>query len=300
METSLNSNWPALKVADWEATRDTLQLWTQLVGKVRLALSPRENHWWGVALYVNTVGLTTSLMPYKGGGVEMVFDFYSEKLRMHTTSGKSAEMALEPRTVANFYAEFLECLTYLEIEIDIFPRPVEIADAIPFAEDTTHNSYDASAARSFHKVLVQADRVFAAFRADFTGKASPVQFYWGSFDLAASRFSGRPAPKHPGGVPNCPDEVMVEAYSDELFSYGYWPGGSEEGSFYSYAYPEPKGLKDLDVTSAGGSFNTTLGEFILPYKNVREAENPDEYLRNFLQVTFDAASQLGEWPEPTS
>ncbi len=265
-------------------------------GKFRLALAPHVNHWWSVPLYVNAVGLTTSLMPYRGGGVEMTFDFFTHQLQVRTTDGTGCAIALEPRSVADFYAEFRSRLAGLGIDVPLMASPVEVAHAIPFAEDTEHCSYDAEAAHRFFLSLVHSARVMSEFRAGFTGKASPVHFFWGAFDLAVTRFSGRPAPRHPGGIPNCPDRVMTEAYSDEVSSCGYWPGGDDEGLFYSYAYPAPDGFDRAPVRPASAAYNTDLGEFVLPYLEVRRAEDPDAYLMEFLTSTYDAAASLAGWP----
>jgi len=291
-----SGTWPALPLSDWQPTRDTLHLWTQIVGKIRLALAPAENHWWGVPLYVNSVGLTTSLMPYRGMGLEVVFDFTAHELRIHTTAGEVRRVALRPRSVADFFADVRRQLDDLGVDVPISPRPVEIPDVIPFAEDTEHASYDPSAAHAFWVSLVHAHRVLSAFRAEFRGKSSPVHFFWGAFDLATTRFSGRAAPPHPGGVPNCPDRVMVEAYREEVSSFGYWPGGAAEGAFYAYAYPEPEGFRHHAIQPSGTTYDSTLGEFLLPYADVRRAADPDEFLLRFLRSSADAATTLARWP----
>ncbi|MFB1294828.1 DUF5996 family protein [Mycobacterium sp. pW049] len=288
--------WPTLVVEDWQDTRDTVHLWTQIVGKVKLAATPRVNHWWNVPLYVDARGLTTSLMSWQTTDFDVSFDFIEHVLNIRVTDGRSRSMPLEPRSVADFHAEFRRHLDDLGITVPISPTPVELAHAIPFAEDTTHASYDAAAMTDFWKSLVSAHRVMSAFRADFNGKNSPVHFFWGAFDLAVTRFSGRGAPPHPGGVPNCPDWVMTEAYSDEVSSAGYWPGGAEEGVFYSYAYPQPEGFDTADVGVDGAYFDTALGEFVLPYRTVRTASEPDELLRSFLDKTAALAQDLAEWP----
>jgi len=288
--------WPALPVAAWQPTRDTVHLWTQIVGKTRLALAPPANHWWNVALYVDATGLTTSLMPYRDGGVEVRFDFVAHVLDIRSTTGASRRMALAPRTVADFYAEYRSHLAALGVDVDLNPMPVELPDVVPFDRDTVHDSYDRDAVRAFWISLVSADRVFNRFRAEFRGKTSPVHFFWGAFDLAVTRFSGRPAPRHPGGVPNCPDRVMWEAYSDEVSSCGFWPGGADEGVFYSYAYPEPAGYRDQPPGPDGASFDGDLGEYVLPYTLVREAADPDATLLDFLHHTYQAAA--GHWPDP--
>ena len=292
----MSASWPELPVERWAATRDTVHMWTQIVGKVRLALAPRANHWWNVPLYVNSVGLTTSLMPYRGSGVEITFDFNSHTLQIRTTRGVSRELALAPRSVADFYSEFRRRLDEVGVEVAINPRPVEVVEAIPFADDDQHADYDATAIHDFWLSLVGAHRVFTRFRGEFSGKASPVHFFWGAFDLAVTRFSGRSAPRHPGGIPNCPDWVMTEAYSDEVSSCGYWPGGATEGVFYSYAYPEPAGFRTGAVRPDGAAYDPDLAEFVLPYADVRAAEDPDEHLLEFLRSTYEAARTVARWP----
>ena len=294
--TSDETLWPALPLDAWVDTRDTVHLLTQIVGKVRMALEPTANHWWHVPLYVNAVGLTTSLMPYRGRGVEIAFDFTAHELTVTTTRGERRSVPLGPRTVADFHAEFTGTLAELGIDVPLVGTPVELPEVIPFAEDTVHSAYDAEAVHRFWLSLVAAHRVLSRFRGEFRGKASPVHFFWGAFDLAVTRFSGRPAPEHPGGIPNCPDRVMVEAYSDEVSSCGYWPGGASEGVFYAYAYPEPDGFRTHPVTPDGAAFDPALGEFVLPYATVRAAADPDALLLDFLRSTHDAAATLGAWP----
>jgi hypothetical protein len=287
--------WPELAVADWQDTRDTLQLWTQIVGKVRLASEPMLNHWWQVPLYVSARGLTTSLMHPAGGGLEAEFDFFDHVLTLRSSSGRTRTVRLEPRPTAEFYAETMAAIGDLGVRVSILARPVELAVAIPFAEDDVHRSYDGDAARRYWQTLVQAHRVMRIFRARFIGKASPVHYFWGAADLATTRFSGRPAPAHPGGIPHCADWVMHEAYSHEVSSCGYWPGGSPEGSFYSYAYPQPEGFSSWPVTPAAAYFDEALGEFVLPYRAVRLAADPDATLLTFLQSTYEAAAELAGW-----
>jgi hypothetical protein len=279
----------------WEDTRDTLHMWTQVVGKVRMALEPMVNHWWQVPLYVSARGLTTSLMHADGRGLEIEFDFIDHQLDLRTSDGQSRQVALEPRSVASFYAATMAALEDLKAHVSIFPRPSEVLVAIPFPEDEQHRSYDAAAVQRFWQALVQSHRVLQVFRARFIGKASPVHFFWGGADLAATRFSGRKAPAHPGGVPNCPDWVQLLAYSHEVHSCGLWPGGSEEGSFYAYAYPAPDGFGDWPVRPDEAYYDTKLGEFLLPYKAVRTADDPDETLLAFCQSTYEAAAELGHW-----
>jgi hypothetical protein len=246
--------WPDLSLT-WNDTRDTLHLWTQVVGKVRLALMPMINHWWQVPLYVSARGLTTSLMHTGGRGLEIEFDFVDHALALRTTDGASGLVTLEPRSVASFYAATLAALDELDVHLTLYGRPSEVVEAIPFAEDEVHGSYDAGAAQRFWLALVQSHRVLMQFRAGFTGKASPVHFFWGGADLCTTRFSGRPAPKHRGGVPNCPDWVQVMAYSHEVSSCGYWPGFGNEGAFYAYAYPVPEGFSDWRVEPAAALYD---------------------------------------------
>jgi hypothetical protein len=287
--------WPVVPVREWETTRDTLHMWTQIVGKIRLALEPMVNHWWQVPLYVSAVGLTTSLMPYRDGGLEIVFDFQRHRLVIVTVTGERRELMLEPRSVADLYAELFARLAEVGVEPAIMGRPVEVAIAIPFAEDEAHASYDPEYVHRFWRSLVSADRVFSRFRSRFVGKVSPVHFFWGSFDLAVTRFSGRAAPRHPGGAPNCPLWVMERAYSHEVSSCGYFPAGGEEGAFYSYAYPQPAGFHEQPVTPTTAFYDEGLGEFLLPYEAVRTADDPDAVLLEFLQSTYEAAADLAEW-----
>ncbi|WP_308798157.1 DUF5996 family protein [Agromyces silvae] len=288
--------WPALPVSEWQGTRDTLQLWTQMVGKLRLALTPLVNHWWNVPLYVDSRGLTTSLMPVGSAGLEARFDFFTHELVLLHTDGQERRLPLHSGTIARFYASFTEALSELGVEVDLDPVPVELAEVIAFDLDTRPAEYDPDAAHRFWVSLVSASRVLHRFRAQFTGKASPVHFFWGAFDLATTRFSGRPAPLHPGGVPNCPDWVMHEAYDAELSSAGYWPGGAAEGAFYAYAYPEPVGFRERDLGIDGAYYDRELGEFLLPYERVRTAPDPDALLLRFLEATYDVAAVAGDWP----
>ena len=287
--------WPALSLASWDETRATFHMWLQIVGKIRLQLEPMVNHWWQVTLYVSARGLTTGLMPTGTGGLEIEFDLYANTLRLHTTDGREEHVALEPRSVASFYADTMRALDALSVPVKIVATPNELVDAIPFPVDEQHRSYDASAVRAFWLQLVNAQRVMTRFRGEFIGKASPVHFFWGAADLAVTRFSGRRAPKHPGGVPHCPDEVQVLAYSHEVSSCGFWPGGSPEGSFYSYAYPSPPGFADWNVAPDAAYFDAGFGEFLLPYDAVRQAHDPDAYLLSFFESTYEAAAVLGNW-----
>ncbi len=287
--------WPDLTVLRWDDTRDTLHMWTQIVGKVRLGLMPMINHWWQVPLYVSARGLTTSLMHAGGRGLEIEFDFVDHVLDLRTTDGERRRVALEPRSVASFYAATTAALYELGVQVRLFARPSEVVEAIPFDQDEVHRSYDAEAAHRFWQALVRAHRVLVGFRAGFIGKASPVHFFWGGADLCTTRFSGRPAPTHPGGVPNCPDWVQEMAYSHEVSSCGYWPSGSPEGTFYAYAYPQPDGFPDWPVEPSGAYYDHDLGEFLLPYAAVRTAPDPDAALLSFLQTTYDAAAELAGW-----
>jgi Family of unknown function (DUF5996) len=274
-KTSSSQKWPSLRVDEWITTRDTLHMWTQIVGKIRLANAPMVNHWWQVTLYVSPRGLTTSAIPHDAGVFDIEFDFIDHQLRIRSSDSGTRRIALEPKAVADFYAETTSALDELGIAVQIRARPNEVDPAIPFAHDHTHASYDPDAVHLFWRQLVSADRVIHEFRSYFIGKVSPVHFFWGSMDLACTRFSGRTAPKHPGGAPNCGDWVMVEGYSHELSSCGFWPGGGDEGAFYAYAYPEPDGFADFPVTPENAFYSTENGQFLLPYEAVRTAADPD-------------------------
>jgi hypothetical protein len=289
--------WPALPLADWQDTRDTLQLWSQIVGKVRLALAPMVNHWWQVPLYVNARGLTTSAMPYDGGAVEIGFDFLDHVLRIETSRGETRLVTLAPRSVADFYRDVMATLGAMGVHVHIWPWPVELPEVIRFDRDETHGAYDADAAERFWRSLMQADRLLHEFRGRFIGKCSPVHFWWGSFDLSCTRFSGRLAPPHPGGIPHLADRVAREAYSHECMSAGWWPGGGAvmEPAFYAYAYPEPAGCPDASIRPDAGHYHLELREWILPYDAVRSAGDPDATLLDFLESTYDAAARLGAW-----
>jgi len=293
-----NSAWPALPLDGWRDTYATLHMWLQIVGKTRLACAPMVNHWWQVPLYVTPRGLTTSAMPYGNRIFSVDLDFIDHVLSVRADDGATRTLELAPRSVADFYAEYMAALRGLGFEVAFRRRaPVEVERAIPFADDREHKSYDADATNRCWRILVQADRVLKRFRGRFLGKASPVHFFWGSFDLAATRFSGRPAPRHPGGAPNCPDYVMVEAYSHECSSCGFWPGGGAfpEAAFYAYAYPEPQGYGDRPVRPDAARYSTTAREFILPYEAVRTADDPDEALLRFFHTTYEAAADLARW-----
>jgi hypothetical protein len=291
----VSTNWPELRYADWRDTAATLQLWTQIVGKMRLALSPWLNHGWHVPLYVTARGLGTSPIPFGAESFEIVFDFIAHRLTVRTSRGDERASPLEPQTVADFYGRVIALLRELGVAVEINVMPNELPDPIPFAQDTVHHAYDRNAAHRFWRALLQADRLFKEFRSSFLGKVSPVHFFWGRFDLAVTRFSGRVAPLHPGGVPGLPDDVTREAYSHEVSSAGFWPGNDAfpEAAFYSYAYPEPKGFRDHPV-SAGG-FEPKLGEFILRYDAVRTAADPDRLVLDFLQGTYEAAAESAGW-----
>lgn len=294
-QTGSTRTWPRLRVEDWADTRDTLHMWTQIVGKVRLSQAPLLNHWWQVTLYVSPRGLTTSTIPYRSGAFDLEFDFVEHQLRIRSSDGGERRVPLAPKPVAEFYAETMAALDELGIDLEIDARPNEVDPAIPFAEDYEHSSYDPEAAHLFWRQLVQADRVMGEFRSHFVGKVSPVHFFWGALDLACTRFSGRDAPEHPGGAPNCGDWVMVEGYSRELSSCGFWPGGGEEGAFYSYAYPEPDGFADHPAGPDGAYYSAENGQFLLPYEAVAAADDPDRALAEFLHTTYAAAADLGHW-----
>ena len=291
------TRWPELPYAAWKDTCQTLQLWTQIVGKIRLARTPWLNHSWHVTLYVNARGLTTSPIPDGARTFQIDFDFIDHVLWLRTSDGHFRQVVLKPMTVAEFYGDVLHALSELGIAVRINGKPNEIPDAIPFAEDRVHAAYDRDYANRFWRVLSASNEVFAQFRTGFLGKASPVHFFWGSFDLAVTRFSGRSAPRHPGGVPNLPDDVAQEAYSHEESSAGFWPGGGaiDYPAYYSYAYPAPEGFASAHVRPAQAIFSKELGEFILPYDAVRTAANPRAVLMDFLQSTYDAAADLGKW-----
>src|SRR5271154_852735 len=284
--------WPELPLATWQDTYSTLHMWTQIVGKVRLALSPNINHWWGVPLYVNAMGLTTSAIPYSGGNFEVQFDFIHHQLVIRTSNDAILALVLAPRSVADFYRDFMGALASLGIAVKIWKTPVEIPDPIPFDQDTKHASYAPEYANRFWRILVLCDEVFKEFRAGFIGKASPVHFFWGSFDLAASRFSGRRAPERVGA-----DSITREAYSHEVSSVGFWPGGGDikGAAFYSYAAPTPEGFGAAAVRPAQAFYNPQLKEFFLMYDDVRKAESPRDALLEFLQSTYEAAANLAKW-----
>jgi uncharacterized protein DUF5996 len=292
--------WPALPLAGAHATLATLHRWTQIVGKTRLALAPMENHWWQVALYVTPRGLRTSPMPYGARTVDVAFDFLDHVLAARTSDGGIGTIPLVPQSVADFYERYLAMLRTLGIEVAMWPVPSEIVDQpIPFPDDRVHATYDPDAAQRCWRILVQADRVLKAFRGRFIGKCSPVHFWWGAFDLACTRFSGRPAPPHPGGIPSLPDRVTREAYSHECISAGWWPGAIggpvQEPMFYAYVYPEPPGCPEARVSPAGATWHEALREWVLPYEAVRGAGDRDAVLMEFLHSTYEAAANLSGW-----
>ena len=291
-----DADWPELDYPAWRETAVTLQLWTQVVGKVRLALSPWINHGWQVPLYVTARGLGTSPIPAGREILEIDFDFIEHCLVVRTSRGHRQILALVAQPVAAFHHNLMQCLQDAGVSVTINDMPNEVANPIPFSQDLTHSAYDAAAAHRFWRVLVQADRVFKLFRSGFIGKASPVHFFWGSFDLAVTRFSGRAAPRHPGGVPGLPDDVTREAYSHEVSSAGFWPGNdaSPQAAFYAYAYPEPAGFRHAQIPPQS-HFAPTIGEYILPYAAVREAVDPDALLLDFLAATYEAAADCGAW-----
>ena len=289
--------WPPLPLDEWQATYDTLHLWTQIVGKTRLGLARMQNHWWQVPLYVTSRGLGTSAMPSGERTVEFEFDFIDHRLVARASDGAVRTLPLAPRSVAEFYRDYRALLRSLDVDVAIHAVPVEMVDVVPFAEDRVHASYDADAAQRCWRVLLQARRLLEGFRGAFVGKCSPVHFFWGSFDLACTRFSGRRAPRHPGGIPNCPDRVAVEAYSHECISAGWWPGGGglAEPAFYAYAYPEPTGCATAPIRPAAAYYQPAMREWILPYEEVRTAPDPDALVAAFLESTYEAAADRGGW-----
>jgi Family of unknown function (DUF5996) len=291
------TTWPEIPYPPWKDTCATVHLWTQIVGKYRLARTPWVNHSWHATLYVTARGLTTSLIPAGTEGVQFDFDLIDHTFIGSVSDGRMGSFLLEPMTVAEFHRRFVALTDELGVAIAFNGVPNEVADPLPFADDTTHKAYDGDAVHRFWGALVQADRVFKQFRTGFLGKVSPVHLFWGSFDLAVTRFSGRRAPVHPGGIPSLPDVVTREAYSHEVSSAGFWPGGGpvDYPAFYSYAYPAPEGFAARTVLPAEAFFDQGSGEFILPYDAVRTAADPDRCLLSFLETTYEAAAQLGQW-----
>ncbi len=288
---------PEIPYARFKDSGQSLHMWTQIVGKFRLLQTPWINHSWQATFYVNGRGLTTSLIPGDGRAFEVVFDFRDHALRIESTDGRNQSFDLEAMSVADFYGRFLEALKAVDAPTGIHHAPNEVPDPVPFAKQTAQGAYDREAVQNFWKALIFVDGVFKHFRTGFIGKASPVHFFWGSFDLAVTRFSGRPAPLHPGGFPALPDEITREAYSHEVSSAGFWPGGGgvDEAAFYSYAYPTPDGFKDAPVAPDAAYFLDDLGEFVLPYEAVRKADDPAAMLLEFLTTTYQAAANLAEW-----
>lgn len=292
-------HWPALPLEEWQDTYATLHRWLQMVGKTRLALAPMQNHWWQVTLYLTARGMTTSPIPYEDRSFEIEFDFFSHELIVRTSDGETRTVALAPRSVADFYQEYVSQLGALGIKPRIWPVPTEVPDTRPFNEDHEHAAYDRDAAQRCWRILAQTDRLLKLFRGSFLGKCSPSHFWWGGFDIACTRFSGRRAPTHPGGIPNIPDYVNREAYSHECISAGWWagtPGGPvSEPAFYAYAYPEPPGYPDARVEPAEASYHPQMRIWILPYDAVRTAPDPDTPVLSFLENTYAAAATLGKW-----
>ncbi len=296
MPESNDTDWPSLRYADWAETCSTLHLWTQVVGKIRLAQTPWLNHSWHVPLYVTARGLTTSPIPHGSKAFEIAFDFTRHVLDIAVTDGSSRQLPLAPQSVARFHRAVLDALAELDVPVTIDPRPCEIPGAIPFEADHGHATYVAEDAQRFWRVLVHADRIFKLFRTGFIGKASPVHFFWGSFDLAVTRFSGRRAPLFQSAVPGVSLAVMQEAYSHEVSSAGFWPGSATvDAAFYSYAYPSPPGFRDAPVRPPGAHFDDALGEFLLPYEVVRRDDDPDAAVLEFLQSTYEAAVSTANW-----
>ena len=291
ISTTALEPWPALPLNGWRETYHNLHMWTQIVGKVRLELTPLVNHWWNVPLYVGARGLTTSPIPYQGGVFEIAFDFLEHELTVERSDGRRQTLALEPLTVAAFYSEFMSALRSLGIDVSIYAKPVEVPDPVPFADDTLYRAYDRDAARRFWQILVSCDNVFKQFRAGFLGKCSPVHFFWGSFDLAVTRFSGRRAPERDGA-----DAITREAYSHEVISAGWWPGAGFDGpAFYAYAAPEPSGFAQARIRPEKAFYHPEMKEFLLPYDAVRSAAQPDTALLEFMQSTYEAGAVLARW-----
>jgi hypothetical protein len=297
MAMATPQSWPALPLEEWSDTFGTLHMWMQIVGKVRLVQSPWTNHSWHVTLYVTSRGLTTSQIPYGDKTFQIDFDFIDHRLIVQTSDGRSSGFALEPQSVATFYARLLNALEAVDLEVSINKLPCEVVDAIPFDQNESNRSYDADYATRFWRILVQCDRLFREFRARFVGKCSPVHLFWGAGDICVTRFSGRRAPEHPGGIPNLADWVTREAYSHEVSSAGFWPGGGDVPypAFYAYAYPEPEGFSKAPVAPEGAFYSTSLHEFILPYDVARQSQSPDETVLAFLQSTYEAAANAAAW-----
>ena len=288
----ISPEWPSLSFSDWEKTCDTLHMWTQIVGKTRLALTPLQNHWWNVTLYVTPRGLTSSPIPFRQTSFEVEFDFITHRLSIRTSEGQAHSIPLLPRSVADFYGEYMACLRSLGIEVSIHQTPDEFDDKTPFDQDQHHASYDAKQVESFRRIIINCDRVLKEFRSRFLGKCSPVHFFWGSFDLAVTRFSGRRA-----NLPKDADALTREAYSHECISCGFWPGDRRfpHAAFYSYTAPKPSGLDKESVLASAGYWDTQLGEFILRYDDVRTAQAPEKDILDFCQTTYEAGAKLAQW-----
>lgn len=289
--------WPSLSFHSWQETYETLHMWFQIVGKIRLVQSPWLNHSWHTTFYLSSRGMTTSPIPVEEESFQIDFDFIDHKLIINKSDGQTKSLPLQAQSVADFYTQLFEALAAVNLNIRINTQPNEVVDAVPFDQDTQHCHYTPEDAHRCWRVLMGADQIFKQFRSHFCGKCSPVHFFWGSFDLAVTRFSGRRAPLHPGGIPNLPDAVAQDAYSHEVISCGFWPGSAQmpEPIFYSYAYPEPAGFAEADVQPSGASYNATLGEFILPYEELRQSGQLESLLMDFLQTTYEAAAELGGW-----
>ena len=293
----MQQQWPVLSYEKGKATFNTLQLWTQVVGKIKLGTLPWVNHSWHITLHITPTGLTTQIIPYKNQDFQIDFDFIEHRLKLITSDGTLREFDLHGISVADFYKKIFEILEDLKIDLKIWPFPVEIAHPIPFKKDTVHATYDEEQVRAFHQTLLLIQGVFMKFRGEFKGKSSPIHFFWGGFDLALSFFSGRRAPKHPGGIPGMPDWVAEEAYCRELSSAGFWTGNDllPEAAFYSYLYPESEGYKTATIQPEEAYYNTTLGEYILPYSVVQQSEDPEKTLLQFLHSTYNAGADLAKW-----
>ena len=291
--------WPGLALEEWSETQTTLHRWIQMAGKTRLALAPMQNHWWQTVLYVTSRGISTSPVPYDGRSFEVAFDFIDHELILETSDGERVSTPLAPRVVADFYREYLELLHSIGVDVKIFPVPMELADTVRFDQDRIHTAYDPDAAHRCWQILAHADRALKRFRGRFVGKSSPSHFWWGAFDLSCTRFSGRPAPVHPGGVPNTPDYVTREGYSHECISAGWWPGtvggAVAEPAFYAYSYPEPQGCDVAPIRPDGAYYNLQLHEWILPYERVRTAADPETTILEFFQSTYEAAADRAGW-----
>ncbi|MEO7314812.1 MAG: DUF5996 family protein [Ginsengibacter sp.] len=291
------NQWPTLSYDKGKDTYATIHMWTQIVGKINLAVAPWINHSWHITQHLTPTGLSTLEMPYKNKNFQIDFDFINHKLKVTTSDGEFREFDLEGNSVADFYRKIFEVLKGFQIDLKIYSTPVEMENPIPFEKDTVNHTYDKTEAAALHQALLKMQNVLTKMRCNFTGKCSPVHFFWGSFDLAVSRFSGRRAPKHPGGIPHLADWVAQEAYSHEVASFGFWPGSEAlpEAAFYAYLYPAPEGYKNAKVNPEGAYFHETLSEFILPYSIVQKSADPEKMLLEFLNSTYEAAATLAEW-----